>query len=266
MARLQIRVEGQLGEISVEAFATVLQETLSILRDLDIGVSHQRGGTIRWTVADLRPGSAVLEADSRVITGDADYGPEIAERFTRGLDIASHEQVTPPYFSTENIRSILKMVQTISRDGARGVSFRRPESETVSELSVASEPTIRGLIGVHRKAIGAVEGTIELVSLHSASRRFNIYEARTQKAVRCNLSQALESPVIEAMREHRRAVVSGLISYNVKGEPIRVDVDRPIRILRLDSDLPTIDQTSGFAPDFSDELTTEQHIRSLRDG
>jgi hypothetical protein len=107
-----------------------------------------------------------------------------------------------------------------------------------------------------------VEGRLELVSIHVGARRFNVYHAITQKAIRCNLPTEIEDDVVRNLG--RRVIVSGTVSYNERGEPISVDVHH-FRPLKEENDLPSVADMLGMAPDITGNLTTEEYIRQLRD-
>jgi hypothetical protein len=77
---------------------------------------------------------------------------------------------------------------------------------------------------VRYTTFGSVEGKIELVSIKKSARRFNLTEDRTQRSIRCSLPDELEDSVFAAIRDRRRVIVTGLIGYNAKHDPIRVQV------------------------------------------
>ena len=118
-------------------------------------------------------------------------------------------------------------------------------------------------MGVRNKSIGSVEGRLELVSIHARTRRFNVYHAITNRAIRCNLPKSMEQQAISSLG--RRVIVSGIVSYNAAGEPVKVEVDR-LRTLKKERELPSISDMLGMAPDITGDLSTEEHIRRLRDG
>ena len=115
------------------------------------------------------------------------------------------------------------------------------------------------------KALGSIEGRIEVLSIHKQSRRFDVFQSGTDKAVRCSFPTAIEAAVFEAAEKRRRVVVSGTIMYNVKGDPIFVQVQPPIRFLRTEDELPTTDQLRGSDRDITEGLSTEEYIRSVRE-
>ena len=71
---------------------------------------------------------------------------------------------------------------------------------------------------------------------------------------------------MEAMKQHRRVLVNGRIAYNALGEPIRVNVQGAIRLLGEPKDSPTSEELAGSDPDLTGSMSTEDYVRSLRDG
>lgn len=263
MARLRLTIRGQPGQISINSFITVIKESLAILRELDRAVSHEQLGTLRWVVSDLGLGSTYVEAESRVIRGDEDFGPRVHQYFVNGVSQVEREAITPALFSVDSIKNIRKIVRSFGKDGVDSLLISLPEVNKETSLTHESEKNLQALVGVHHKSSGAVEGRLELVSLHRPYRRFNVYHAITQRAIKCNLPEYLEEQVIKSLG--RRVIASGTVSYNIKGEPLSVQVDN-LRTLRKEEDLPSIEDILGMAPDFTDDLSTEDFLETLRNG
>ena len=266
MARVTLKVQGMSGEISLDTFLLALGESLSILKELDRAVSREAKGTLKWVVSGLREGSAVVEAESRVVIGKEDFGFQVAERFVDGIRTVQDEGVTPPLFSQDCIRSLNKIVRSFGNNGASGLEITAPDLTPAPEpvkLSGETGAKLRPLARVQRKSIGSAEGNLQLISVHPRSRRFNVYHAITQKAVKCNLPKEIEAEVINSLG--RRVVVSGMVSKNALGEPLSVEVDH-LRVLKEEHELPSVADILGLAPDITGNLTTEEYIRSLRDG
>lgn len=264
MATLRITIRGTLGQISASSFEAVLHHSLRILRDLDRRISEERRGTLQWVVSGLGEGSGFLDLTTRVIRGDTDYAPKVHGTFTTGVDTIQREGVTPPYFSYEDMAAIRDIVREVGRDGLEGVHYR--SDQAASTLSQDAEAELDKLVGIRYRAYGAIEGHVELVSVKRRARRFDVTHHRTLKAIRCNLPEQLEDSVFQAIKERRRVVVSGLIGYNAKNEPVRVQVKKPIRFLGRPEDLPTSTDIAGSDGDLTGAVSTEDFVRSLRDG
>jgi hypothetical protein len=102
-------------------------------------------------------------------------------------------------------------------------------------------------VGVRYRTFGSVEGKVERVSVQKGARWFDLRAQRTQRSVRCTLPEELEQPVLDAIKDRRRVIVTGLVAYNARHEPISVEVQRPLRLLGREDELPSSrDLASGY--------------------
>lgn len=133
-------------------------------------------------------------------------------------------------------------------------------TQNLSNVSLASD---KSAALVHHKNIGSIEGTIKLTqrSLHGS---FDLYQSISRKVVRCDFPEAMREEIEEALKKRHRVIVSGVISYNSLGEPLSIQVQRPLRILRRESELPGPTEMVGLAPDLTGDLDTEDYIKSMR--
>jgi hypothetical protein len=266
MPTLRIIVKGSLGEIAAHSFISTLEHSLAVLHDIDRRVSQLRLGSTHWVIAGLGTSSTYVELATRQLRGKEDYPKRVAEYFTDGIRYLKQEGRTPPYFSADNIAVLQQILRDFSKNGAHGVGYSLDDGRLTAELSTENEPDIAKLIGVAYKAIGSIEGKIEVVSLRRRSKRFSITQSRTQRAIRCNLTVELEDDVIRAMHERRRVIVTGVISYNEKGEPVAVQVKQPIRFLKAERELPSIEDLRGSDKNLTGAMTSEEYFRSLGNG
>ena len=121
----------------------------------------------------------------------------------------------------------------------------------------------KSLDEVHRKSVGSVEGVIESAR-GSSHISFYLQRAASVQSVRCDFPESMKEEVLEASRKRNTVVASGVISYNALGEPLSVDVQRPLRVLRRRAELPTPAEMVGLAPDLTDDLDTEEYIKGMR--
>lgn len=115
----------------------------------------------------------------------------------------------------------------------------------------------------HHKSVGSIEGTIK-PSQRGLHGSFDLYQSISRKAVRCDFPEAMREEIEQASKRRHRIAVSGVISYNSLGDPLSIDVQRPLRILRREPELPTPADMVGLAPDLTDKLDTEEYIKGLR--
>ena len=172
------------------------------------------------------------------------------------------ENITGPDLMAEMIKQAKRFGSELIYTDVTEVDF----SKQPFTLTTESEHQIQQIVGVHHKGIGSIEGRIEIVSIRQGGRRFNLYHAISQRAIRCNLPEEIEADVFKAAEKRRRVVASGIISYNVKGEPLSLLVRRPIRFLKYEDELPTVENMLGVSEDITGDFSTEDYIRSIRDG
>lgn len=254
-----MRVEGEPGILGVSAFLNAVRESLYMLADIDAGLSGEPRGTLDWSVASLKTSSAVIEMESRSRDEERNFGPQVTRFFVTGLQQLEELGVTPPYLTESGMSHARRLVKLIGRNGMRGLEVS--DLETSTAISARAAANIDPLLKTQRRALGSIEGRIETASIHKRPRVI-VYLTRTRKAVTCRMPS---TAVLEgaAVAMGRRVLASGMVHYNAKGEPLRVDVDR-LRVFRPESELPTIDELAGSDPQFTDGMSTADYIRELR--
>jgi hypothetical protein len=261
--RLELTIEGERGRIPLETFATVIHNSFDILSDLDSAISSEPRGTLEWFVSEVSFGSLVVSIESKSKLPKVDYSPKVVEYFVGGLRHIQKERTTPPYFSDYGLRKAQSLARTLRReDGARAVVIRDVESEDTATIEPEISIDLGRLISVRYQEAGSVEGKLEMISIHEVP-RFTVYHAITRHSIRCKFDPRRFMDVVRnALGE--RVIVSGIVYFNYKHEPIRVELEN-LAILPREEELPSPSEIGGMSPDFTGELTTEEYIRSLRE-
>ena len=259
MARVRLKIDGNVGSISIHTFLSATENELRILQDLDSAISRAPGGTLDWLVTDLSLGSLVIELDSRSRLEDKNIGLDVANVFAKGLHQIEEEGTTPPYYSEYTLQKAKALLRLIGRDGAVGLHVSSPGFS--ADLTARASANIGELIPVRHESLGSVEGTIEMISIHG-SPRFVIYHSRTRKAVSCRFDSARWlSQIKDALG--RRVYVTGVLHTNVRGEPLRVHMEDMV-FLRQEEELPTPSEIRGIDPHLTGDVSTSDYLRSVR--
>lgn len=261
MATLLLEVRGDPRNITLRGFLLALEKWVKVLADLDSAISGEPQGSLDWFVADLSTGSLAVELESRSRLEDKNYGPEVADAFVTGVEHIEREGISPPYLSETGMQSMRQLVRLIGREGTSGLMVRHLSQEV--ELSARASENIDQLMRIQQRSIGSVEGKLETISVHGKP-KFIVYDDLTRKAVTCKFeSERWLEKVKEALG--RRVNVAGVVHYNAKGEPLRVQLE-DLRFLRRQEELPATSEIGGIDRDFTRDLTTEEYMRRIRGG
>lgn len=266
MSRLQLRIEGEQGQITLEAFVQVLNRARLVIEDIDSAVSEQPRGAFEWVITDLAMGSAIAEVEPRPRLPQADerLGLVVGHNFVSGLDsIERGDEHLPPYFTDTGLGRVKWIAQTLGRAGIGpfhallngGVGA----SATITEQAAVN---VARLVEPRSTAIGSVSGNLEMISVHGPA-RYNVYDALTRRAVRCTFPRERLEEVASALG--RRVLVSGIVHRNQFGEPVKVERGQ-LGLLRSDAELPSTRDIAGLVPDLTGELASDEYVRRLRNG
>lgn len=241
----------------VPSFLDALRNSYEILRDLDAAISAKPQGTLSWRIIDLRLGSATATFSAESMVEDLDVGPAVAKAYIQGLEQIGQFPVIPNYFSEDTLEKAKALVGVLDGEVSKiTVTVPGFRPVTVTQHIAAN---VDALIGPQHEALGALEGTLETLSVHGRP-YFNIYETLTNRKVVCHFP---ESMVDEAHRAFRKRVAAyGKVKYTRTGRPLSIAVEQ-LRVLREKQDLPQAKDLEGI--DLTGGVDATEHIRRLRD-
>ena len=229
-------------------------------RDLITGKPQPR----EWLVSGTRIGSFVLELDPPILIGDEVAAQvDTATTLVNGIEYLDREQELPLELREASLRQLQAVAGSL-RNGNNEYEIEVTSIATgqTARISHGMAKKINQLLLKERISVGSIEGKLELISVHEGSRKFNVYQDVTGKAVQCDLPRDMEKQVIDALGN--RVIVSGTIHRNLEGLPVRVRMEK-IRVLRSVEEAPSLDELMGSIPDLTGHLTTEEFIGTMRD-
>jgi ribosomal protein L9 len=272
MSRLRFEIQGDPNSISLLVYSSATARVVQILRELDVAISGEGGASLNWYVSDLsKNGSLSMEVESRLKPPAKsrkrprpDVSNPVAESFVTTFENIQDRGISPPYLSEYGLEKLQAMMALLHANGARGfiASAIEPQHRSVSVNENAAR-TLRQLLPPIKQLEGSVEGRLETISIHTR-KKFIIYHAITHKAVTCTIETDEDLELAKRALGHK-IVAFGLISINVKNEPLQVNV-KSIRILGDGKRLPLAHELTGSDPDFTGDLSTDDYIRSIRRG
>lgn len=268
---LRIVVEGNLGDITVEALVRALDGTVAILNQLDVVTVGQSTPSLTWYVTGLREGSAAIELRARPRKDKRRRPPadqiDLARTLVAGLDQLENRDEVPERFVDKSVRRVGTLGRLLT-EGASGLRVegpppashvdQRPQTAHVSEVSARHSLQATR---VASRARSSLLGNLEKLDLHG-KHRFGIYNTRSRRAVMCEFARDQLDDVVAALG--RRVLVDGILSRNAAGDPLRIVVG-DLELVPDDADLPPIQAIFGSAPDFTNGKTVAEHLDEIRE-
>jgi hypothetical protein len=266
VSTLRLHIEGPKEGISFASFVRLLNRSLYILRATDSAVTGRMSGVLDWVVVDLGSAEgldAVIRSKPRgrrVV--DEHTAQRIAASYVDALDIAERGEVLPPHLSDNALEHLVQLAKGLHRNGAEALRTTHVEEEQAATVSPTTAENVERLRKPRSRAIGSIIGRLEVISVHYPP-QYHVYDEVTKRPVRCAFADEDLTAVTAALAE--RVMVAGIIHRNAKGQPLRVEQPR-LALMLADADLPSTSDLVGVAPDLTDQRSTEEHLRRLRDG
>lgn len=268
MAELQFDILGERGEVSASTFRESIYYAVSLLREFDSAISGKPTGVLGWYIRNLASNgklSVLFQSRLKPLPSVRRYPSDVDRSVTSHL-VSGFEDIetkceTPPYLSEYGLQRVGKLADLIGKNGAKGFHFSA-QSQDVN-VTKNTQTNIRKLLPVARTSIGSVEGTLETISIHGKKPRFIVYDAITKKGVACVIDK---EQLINQISPNLGKVVAvfGKLFKNIKGDTLRVSMDR---IHALDRDnrfrLPS-GETYQDDPEFTKVSSTKEYLRLIR--
>jgi len=235
-----------------------LSATRTALVRTDRAVAREDQASLDWRVVSLTysspyratvepiPEPGYHEHGERVIGGFFNYAKRI--------DAGSFEGI-----STTVLRAFARLADPVDRGRLR-VSIRN--GTTAFNVPRGMGHKIEAVLSPETSALGSLKGQLEYINLHGATNVFRIYPVIGPNYVKCHFPDELKPDAKQGIGRNVR--VHGRLHYREREDfPYRMQVSE-IDILPLDSDLPSLRDVLGMAPDATAEMSSEEFVRDLR--
>lgn len=247
--------------IPIHTFASAMTGLEDMLYDIDREISGKY--TVEWGIRDLKTREKSIVAIPRLAGKKShDNSDLIIPAFLNGLKTIRAKAVRPNHFSDDALANAKELsmavngdVQRITVSGSLNGKLARPITLNHNVARHVDE-----VIGPRYTAIGSVEGTLEMISIRRFL-KFGITHSVSGRMVNCRFTYSMLDQIKASLG--KRIIASGIVHYNARHEPVRVDVEW-IRTLKARHELPSIEDLGGSDPDFTGGLSTEEYLRSLR--
>ena len=269
LRRLSANAGGETGDaggsIDFQAMLRVFGACARMLSRMERDLAGRNAGQSQWQIKDAGIGSFAIALETLPTESSRNgYDPaQVASILIDGFNCLEHKRDVPLELKEATLKEMRSVAGALkSRDIEHELLVTSDVTGQTGRISHPMARQINRMLLKERVTIGSVEGKLELVSGHKGDRKFNVYHSITGKAVRCDLSLALEKEVIDALG--KQVVVSGKVHRNLNGDPVKVAVEK-LRVRHENRQIPTLDELMGSIPDLTGNLSTEEFIRMIRD-
>jgi len=243
-------------DISPADFGVAVNEFAGLLADLDRELSPGRERSLRWRVTNLGMGSATMSVEAEPLEDAADIGPELVTALVEGFPLI-REGLRPSAYSDEAIERVRRLTGLIT-DGVRAILVTAPSIPQTVSITRETAAKIESIIGQGYTSVGAIEGTLEALSIHGRP-TFTVYDAVTGRAVRCEFPIQMKKKVVAALGY--KVLVHGNIRRDPAGRPTALrDIDT-LRRLGL-RPVVQLERLAGLLRDM--DRDTREYVAEMR--
>ncbi|MFF8915629.1 hypothetical protein ACF08M_20460 [Streptomyces sp. NPDC015032] len=241
---VEMKVEGQLGAITLSA----LQEVLGSLNRLLKGM----GGGAEWSLAGLDEGSALVAVRPQD-SGDADVGRRL-------LCVVRELEERPEIPSLEDETTVRRVAALTGLVGKRGVAGLRVRTGRLSPWSQAASlsPTVRlnalQALDIKARARSSFRGRLDKVNLRGRTPEFSLFNEARGLALRCNTA---DEEVIEQVKLHVGEIVTarGDLARNARHQPVHLRVDQ-LKVVETSRRQVSVEDWAGASPGWTGGLSS----------
>lgn len=205
---------------------------IGLIEDVSKAISEKE--KIEWEI-EIKPGSAIITAKP---AGDFEISPQGI--IMEGINLLEKNPIRPNHFSD----SALRRVKSLASLGNQTNKIKIGIYGEFFNISSKSIVHINELLGEKKKALGSIDGILNLIS-DRRGLHFEIRDRVTRENVKCYFKVEDVEKVVLAFR--KRVKVNGLLRYRIDGSIISIEVE-DFEIIE-DKDLPTFYNMIGILSD-----------------
>ena len=228
------------------------------LRRTDDMVKSSLAEPMDWRIVHLSYASPVrVIVEPIPLPGYAQHSERVVLRFfdyAERIRSGSYDDV-----DARVMRAFMDLAKPVER-GRLNLDIRN--GSVVFTVPLGMSHGIKAALAPETTALGSVKGRLEFINLHGGKNVFRVYPIVGAPYVGCRFKKELAA---DAKRAIGRSVrVFGRLHYKVMEDfAHRVDAWE-IDILPPDSDLPSLMNLRGIAPDATGHLSSEDFVRGVR--
>lgn len=248
--------------ITLKGFSSAIRNFLGILEDMDAAISSA-GESVRWEVVFLQKNSPPVVGVKGVPTSKSNKAAPTRVRREVFSGVRALEKATrKPNISDSALSRMSRLAEQSKYTGPMELYTDLEKKGQVVEIGPELIENIEQHLGRASESNGSIVGQLDTIAVHR-SNEIRVWEENYNRAVRCEYKPALEEKIKSLLR--RRVIVSGLVYFNTKGQPVSVQADG-IEPYPDQTSLPTIAEMSGLIDDLTGGQTLREYMEELSNG
>ena len=263
--RLTIVLKGDPDEeehLRLSDFISQLEAIRGTLSRVEETVTGTEKRAVYYRVVDLRhssPATVVLDAVP-IEQSAQDITRLVVDKFVGGLQ-QIRRGIAPAGFDYDLLESFKKIGDPLRRRVSE-LSIST-DGETV-QVTKEIQQEIDKIVGPDELTRGSISGTLEYFNVHAGANHFRIYPIVGPKKVDCRFPAGMLSKALAGVTKYVN--VEGELIYK-RSEPFAYAVNvQDIEIFPDEESLPGILDLRGIAPRATGDQSSEDFVRSIRDG
>ncbi len=261
--RIKLIIEGldiDDGHVRLEVFASELQKLHTALGRADAHVSNGKRCSFFAVVGLSHSSPATIELEARV----ASNAMHDCRTSALSLLAGAIEAVQRGEFNENSDFELLNDIKELASPvGETLKAARILIHDKQYPLTATLANAVKAVQAEQEECITTVEGMLERVNVHDEANVFTIFPDVGPSRIKCRLPEYLTEKGIGAIR--RRVAVSGVAKFR-KFTPFPHEIEATqIEVYGVDAQLPGWYDLLGLAPDATDDLTSEDFVRQVRD-
>ncbi|HZT41633.1 MAG TPA: hypothetical protein VFA07_05570 [Chthonomonadaceae bacterium] len=247
-------------DVRFDDFIKQLTAIRSALTETDRLISHKQSAYYR--VVNLRHESpAEIELEVVPKEPKADYSEAITDTFGQGLRMIQENREAPEIFDGQALRAFRNLTPMMM--GKQVTDLRVSWNGSSMNVRPTLAHNIDFILGPDQYENGAVSGRMEQINIHAGLNVFRVYSTLEGYNLRCLFPKELREQAVLAVDKH--VTVYGRMKYKSRDvRPYEMQVQDIETHLAM-SELPTLGQLRGIAPNATGGIASEDFIRKIRD-
>ncbi len=244
LAELRFRFAPDAKEVSIDDLERLAKDVRSLVKDVAQAVTGKKS---TWILTELALGSVNLAVAPSGLNGESQAA---ASAVFDGLRQVEERADRPAFFSEKALRLVGSLANLSRKKGLEISAF----GESVHVTDHASSH-VREILATKREHLGSIIGHLDVVSVHEGL-RVTVY-GQQGEVVPCSLSGAMLDEAKELLGE--RVLVTGMLSVNAAGNPLRMTAEELFVMPRVESIKP-LSALYASEPDITGGLSLTEFL------